>query len=191
MRSPGKSAFVASFAVLVAAAPLLAQGAQGKAAPHVADRTFLLGAASAGLEQVRLGRLALLKAANADVKSLAQQLVDGHSKINDQLRQLAASKGLGGIQAHPDRSTQRVYDQFDKLSGDDFDVAYVQRLVEDHLHEVAEFANAAQRAADADVRQFAASALPSLQDDLKTAKALESEIAGRASRHLGPGTKGR
>src|ERR1700726_506084 len=111
MRSPGRFELAASFAILIATAavPVLAQGkgstaGTGEKAHYIADHTFLVTAAVAGIEQVRLARLAVLKAANPDVKSFAQKVVDDFGKVNDQLRQLAASKGVKDLPSHPDRS---------------------------------------------------------------------------------------
>src|SRR6476469_9731521 len=59
-----------------------------------ADQTFVTKAAQGGLAQVQLGTLATQKAANADVKAFGQQMVDDHSKANDELKQLASSKGI-------------------------------------------------------------------------------------------------
>jgi putative membrane protein len=125
---------------------------------------------------------AVLKAKNAGVKRLAQKLVDDYSKANDQLRQLAASKGAKDLPSYPGRSTQALFDHLDKFSGDDFDVPYVRRVVADQVSSVALFDREAQNGTDADLRQFAASALAGLRDDLSTAQDLEGKIAGRSSR---------
>jgi putative membrane protein len=187
MRSPGRTALAASFAVVLiatATTPILAQakGGGGGTAVYVPDHTFLVNAATSGLEQVRLGRLAVLKAKNAGVKSLAQKLVDDYGKANDQLRQLASSKGAKDLPSYPDRSTQAVFDSLEKLAGDDFDVAYIHRAVASQVSNVALFDREAQNGTDADLRQFAASAVAGLRDDLSTAQDLENKIAGRSSR---------
>ena len=61
------------------------------------DRKFLNEAADGGMAEVELGKLALQKAADAGVKKFGQRMVDDHSKANDQLRQLAAGKGVDQI----------------------------------------------------------------------------------------------
>jgi len=189
MRNPGRLALAASFAaILIAAAvPVLAQGKGGAAgtgekAPYIADHTFLVTAATTGLEQVRLARLAALNTVNPDVKSLAQKVIDDFGKANDQLRQLAASKGVKDLPAHPDPSTQALFDKLDKVGGDDFDVVYVRHAVEGQRAAVTLFANEALHGADADVKHYAASFLPALREALTTAQHLEERIAGRSSR---------
>jgi putative membrane protein len=190
MRSPGRFALAASFAAILiatAAVPVLAQGKGGTAgsgekAPYIADHTFLVTAAIAGLEQVRLARLAVLNTVNPDVKSLAQKVIDDFGKASDQLRQLAASKGVKDLPAHPDPSTQALFDKLDKVGGDDFDVEYVRHAVEGQRAAVTLFANEALHGADADVKHYATTFLPALRDALSTAQHLEERIAGRSPR---------
>jgi putative membrane protein len=187
MRSSSRWALAAGIAVVtiaVGAPSILAQGKGSAPAPpaYVPDHTFLLNAATAGLEQVRLARLAVLRAANPDVKGFAQRLVDERGKANDQLRQLASGKGVKDLPAHPDRSTQALFDSLDKRSGDNFDVSYIQQTVADMVSDVAQFDAEAQNGADADLRKFAASVLPALRERLRTAQAIESKIAGRSNR---------
>src|SRR6476661_3715845 len=56
------------------------------------DTKFMRGAATGGMEEVELGKLAAQKASSPDVKSFGQHMVDDHSKANDQLKALAAQK---------------------------------------------------------------------------------------------------
>jgi putative membrane protein len=190
MRSSNRWALAAGFAVVLIAAvvpSILAQGKGGTAAPaaaYVPDHAFLVNAATAGLEQVRLARLAVLKAVNPDVKSFAQKLVDERGKANDQLRQLASSKGVKELPSHPDQSTQVVFDSLSKRVGENFDFAYMQRVVEDSQSDVGMFANEAQNGTDADIRQLAANVLPSLREYLRTAQGLSNKIEQHPSRGL-------
>jgi putative membrane protein len=186
MRSSRRWALAAGLAVILTAAiapSVLAQGKGTTPAPaYVPDHTFLVNAAISALEEVRLARLALIRAANPDVKSFAQKLLDERVKASDQLRQLATGKGIKDLPSHPDRSTQVVFDSLGKRSGDNFDVSYIRQAVADLVGDVAQFDREAQNGADADLRQYAASVLPVLRDRLRAAQSLESKIAGRSNR---------
>jgi putative membrane protein len=58
------------------------------------DRQFVMEAAHGGMMEVSLGRMAVDKATNPDVKQFAQRMVDDHSKANAELQQLASQKGI-------------------------------------------------------------------------------------------------
>lgn len=49
---------------------------------------FVRKAATGGLAEVQLGQMALQRAASPEVKQFAQQMVDDHTKANNELRQI-------------------------------------------------------------------------------------------------------
>jgi putative membrane protein len=107
-------------------------------------------------------------------------MVDDHSKANDQLKQIATSKGVN-LPTELDRSTQRELDKLSKLSGAEFDREYMKHMVSDHKKDVSEFKSEANRAKDPDVKQFAASTLPTLQQHLDLAQWTEKTARSEAS----------
>lgn len=142
------------------------------------DRKFMEKAAQGGLAEVQLGKLAADKASSPEVKRFGQRMVDDHGKANDQLKQLATSKGVN-LPSELDRSTRREMDRLTKLSGAAFDREYMQHMVSDHKKDVSEFKSVAKRAKDADLRQFAASTLPTLEQHLSLAQ--EAQKAANAA----------
>ena len=69
------------------------------------DRKFMEKAAQGGMAEVELGKLATQKASASEVKQFGQRMVDDHSKANDQLKQIATSKGVN-LPTDLDRSVQ-------------------------------------------------------------------------------------
>ena len=136
------------------------------------DRKFMEKAAQGGMAEVKLGQLATQKAGSDQVKQFGQRMVDDHSKANDQLKQLASSKGVK-LPTELDKSTQREYDKLSKLSGADFDREYMKHMVSDHKKDVSDFKSEANKAKDADVKQFASSTLPTLEEHLNLAQSAE------------------
>ena len=59
-----------------------------------ADAAFLKQAARNGLAEVEGSKLAVGKASNTQVKGFAQQMVDDHGKAHEELKALAATKGV-------------------------------------------------------------------------------------------------
>jgi putative membrane protein len=130
------------------------------------DSKFVKEAAVGGMEEVQLGQLAAQKATDPDVKNFGQKMVDDHSKANDQLKQVASQKGITVPSSLP-ASKQKDVDKLNKLNGAAFDKAYVSMMVQDHKKDVAEFKKESTKAKDTDVKGFASSTLPTLQDHLK------------------------
>jgi putative membrane protein len=136
-----------------------------------ADRTFVNKAAEGGLAEVEFGKLATEKASSNEVKKFGQRMVDDHRKANDQLKQVAGKVGV----TLPDRLSpkdQATRDRLSKLSGEQFDSAYMRDMVKDHTKDVAEFRRESQNAKNDDVKNFASQTLPTLQDHLQHAKSI-------------------
>jgi len=139
------------------------------------DTKFMRGAATGGMEEVELGKLAAQKASNPDVKSFGQHMVDDHSKANDQLKALAAQKGVTLPAA---MSNQQKHDvgKLSNLSGAAFDSAYVSMMVKDHKKDVAEFQKESKSGRDSDVKGWAATTLPTLEGHLKMIEGISSSM---------------
>jgi len=106
------------------------------------DAAFAIKAAQGGLAEVKLGQLAAEKASSPDVKAFGQQMIDDHTKANDQLKAVAESEGMT-LPTDVNGKQQAMYDRLSKLSGAQFDSAYVKDMVMDHQEDVKEFAKEA------------------------------------------------
>jgi putative membrane protein len=148
------------------------QSAMGTTNLSSSDRKFIEKAAVGGMAEVQLGKLATQKAGADQVKQFGQRMVDDHSKANDQLKQVASSKNVT-LPTDVDKSTKREMDKLSKLSGADFDREYMKNMVSDHKKDVSDFKSEASRAKDPDVKQFAASTLPTLQEHLQLAQSAQ------------------
>jgi putative membrane protein len=96
---------------------------------------------------------------------------DDHSKANDELKQLASSKGIS-LPEELSAKDKALKDRLSKLSGPQFDKVYMNNMVIDHKKDVAEFAKESKSGNDSDVKQFAAKTLPTLKDHLKEAEGI-------------------
>jgi putative membrane protein len=141
------------------------------------DKKFMMEAAMGGMEEVEMGKLAAANATDPDVKAFGQRMVDDHSKANDQLKQLAQTKGVT-LPADMDKSQHKDMDKLAKMTGDDFDHSYVKMMVKDHKKDVSEFAKESKSASDADVKSWAGTTLPTLQDHLKSIEDISGKMGG-------------
>jgi putative membrane protein len=138
-----------------------------------ADTKFMKEAAMGGMEEVELGKLAAQKASDPNVKSFGQKMVDDHSKANDQLQQLATQKGVT-LPTGMSTSQKNDMAKLDKLSGATFDKAYVSMMVKDHKKDVAEFKKESTSAKDSDLKSWAGTTLPTLQEHLTMIEGISS-----------------
>jgi putative membrane protein len=143
------------------------------------DKKFVRDAAQGGLAEVELGKMATEKASNPEVRKFGQRMVDDHSKANDQLKQVASSKGI----AVPDKlnaKDEMTKQHLSNLSGEQFDKAYMSDMVKDHTQDVADFQRESNSGADPDVKSFAQQTLPTLKDHLREAKQISPTTSARA-----------
>ncbi len=144
---------------------------KGSSALSAADKKFIKEAAEGGMAEVELGQLATEKASSDKVKKFGERMVDDHGKANDQLKQLAASKGVD-LPSEPDAKAKATKERLSQLSGEQFDKAYMAEMLRDHKKDVAEFRHESKSARDSEVKNFASETLPTLQDHLKEAQSI-------------------
>jgi len=133
------------------------------------DIEFVLDAAKGGLAEVELGKLASDRAQNDEVKKFAQRMVDDHSKANEQLKQIAESKSIK-LPTEVEPKDKALMQRLEKLNGAAFDRAYMTAMVNDHVKDVSEFKREANAGRDSQVKSFASSTLPTLEEHLQQAK---------------------
>jgi len=162
---------------LLAVAPMFAQNPQSGSANRLAagDHTFVTKAAEGGMAEVKLGDLAKEKASDAGVRSFGEQMVTDHSKANDELKTLASSKGIT-LPTDLSAKDQAEYDRLSKMSGADFDRAYMKLMVSDHHTDVNEFRRESQHGTDADIKAWAGKTLPTLEHHLQMAESTEAKV---------------
>lgn len=184
MKLTFSSATVAAFAGLLFTAG--AVQAQTDASQHMdtgtqkmmnsADTTFAMKAAQGGMAEVKLGQLAADKASNPDVKAFGQKMVDDHTKANDQLKSVAGNENMT-LPTDINAKDQAEYDKLSKLSGADFDKAYMKNMVKDHEMDVKDFQKEANSGKDPQLKSFASTTLPILQSHLQMAKETQAKVA--------------
>ena len=156
-----------------------AMNSNANAASTIGDATspngFMTEAARGGMAEVELSRTAQTKAQNADVKAFAQKMVQDHSNANTELKQLAAKKNVT-LPTEMDAAHKTMSESMAKLTGAEFDKAYVDAMVADHEKSVALFQTQANSGTDADAKAFAAKTLPTLKMHLEMIKGIQGKM---------------
>jgi putative membrane protein len=133
------------------------------------DAKFAIKAAQGGIAEVKLGELAQDKAQNEAVREFGQRMVEEHNKANHRLKEAALKEKIS-LPKEMDKKDQATYDALAKLSGAEFDKAYVRDVVQDHQDDIAEFGTEARTGQREEIKTFAAETLPTLKEHLKAAK---------------------
>lgn len=151
-------------------------GATNAAAQNDALRNnFWMTAAQGGIAEVELGKIAQTKAANAEVKNFAKMMVEDHTKANNELKSLAAKRGIN-LPATMNSGNQSTLSELQNLVGAEFDREYVEAMVDDHEADVQLFESQAADDSDPDAKAFAAKTLPTLKKHLEMIKAIQAKM---------------
>lgn len=164
---------------LLAPASVLAAG-ENHGQLSSADYKFVTEAAGGGMAEVQLGQIAKDRATDPAVKQFADKMVKDHSQAGQQLTQLASQKGAT-LPAEIPAAEKRETDRLLKLSGAEFDRAYMNHMVRDHKKDVKEFERESQKAADLDVQSWASKTLPTLQEHLRMAQDIDTNVKNGTS----------
>ncbi len=151
----------------------MADSVASDAAPLVADddAKFAVDAANGGMAEVALSKIAEEKASDPKVKEFAKQMVSDHSKANEDLKMLAASKNIT-LPSAPNEDKQKAAADLGSKSGGDFDKAYVAQMKKDHEQTVKLFEDAQKQVKDAELKAFIDKTLPVIKAHAEHAKSL-------------------
>jgi len=122
------------------------------------DIDFLMRTVQGSLAEVRLGTLAVERAQDPNVKSFAQRMIEDHSKMIEQLRDIAKQRTMT-LSDILKASDQNEALQLSKLLGGSFDIPYVKWALKHHKAIVKQFQKEAKSGKDETIRGFAAKAL--------------------------------
>ena len=150
----------------------------GSSAGSMQDKKFAKTAMAGGLTEIQAAQTALQKSNSDDVKKFAQQMIDDHTKLNDQMKPIAMQLGVT-VPTQPMPKDQAMLAKMQGLSGDDFDKAYLRAMVKDHTKDDKEFQmeassgqNADEKAAASQGDQIVKQHLQMAQDLAKTHNAM-------------------
>jgi putative membrane protein len=149
---------------------------------HGPDTQFLAKAILAGRSEVEFSQLAAGKATRPEVRQFAEKMVREHTAMNEKLvdeaqrRKIKLEGTYGTPPLRPTQETEATKQQLQSLSGEQLDRSYIQKVIQDHLHAIAEYQDEAKNGKDTPIRNVAEAALPSLQGHLKQAQEIGRHI---------------
>lgn len=154
-------------------------GTVGTSGSMDADRGFVEEQLAIGTAEIELGRLAQERAMHADVKEFAAMMVRDHQAAGDELKPIAAK--VSTAQTPAARTADRTdhleqLEELSKLSGLDFDRKYIAEMIDDHQDGIEDLESKAEKAANPEVKQWAAKTLPKMREHLERAKAIKETL---------------
>jgi len=154
-----------------------APGVPAKNQNNTTDALFLKLAGEGGMAEVALGRLADRKAGHDGVRRFGRMMVDDHGKANGRLGALAKSSGVElPKELMPEH--QAAHDALEKLSGAQFDLAYIDAQIVDHQKTAQLLQYEIGSGQNAELQRFAAETLPVVLAHLRHAQDLSAELKG-------------
>jgi predicted outer membrane protein len=96
-----------------------------------ADRDFVRDAAITGMAEIELGRMALDRSRDANVKKFAQMMIDDHTRAGNDLKSVAATHRID-VPAQLDDDHRDKAEALGKKSGTEFDQDYADAMVDGH-----------------------------------------------------------
>jgi putative membrane protein len=171
-----------AIALVVGTSPLQAQGTP---ADLNKDSKLIREVASDNLFEIRLGTIAKSKATNANVKQFGERMVTDHTWMLENWRALVKQSGFPfqpGLQDKHEDEVKRL----EKLSGAEFDRAYMTAMIQDHQNAVAKFESARNTANSEPVRTRLSSDLPALRQHVNLAMEVGGQVGATTNVAVNP-----
>ena len=115
----------------------IALAGTGAAQSH-SDKSFMETASQGNVTEVELGKLALKKSQNPEVRAFAEKMIKDHQTLGKKMAPLMAQAG-----AKPSYSMntehQHLYNKLSALSGTEFDKEYAEAMDKDHHEDLKDF----------------------------------------------------
>ena len=141
----------------------------------VTPESFASQVAVIGKAEIELGQIALQNTKDENVRKYAERMIKDHSAADKKLKAIAAKENLQLPQSL-DQEHESLKMKLQGMSGEQFDREYVKAMAKGHDKAVALFESASQQPQmPAELKQFAASTLPTLEQHKEMAHSLHSK----------------
>lgn len=143
------------------------------------DREWIDNQLEDGDKDVRLGRLAQERGGSADVRAFGAMMVEKHTMAGTELKRIATRHEKAGAVTHEARENGKDgdFERLSKLSGAEFDRAYLDLMVGGHEKAVRALEDKANDNGEhADVREWATKTLPEVKQHLERARNLRERL---------------
>jgi len=156
--------------------------APGQPAPHVTndtDRLFSRIVAMGGMAEVEFAKLVEKRSHDPAVERFASRMIEDHVKANEQLASLAKAGDIP-LPKSLDPEHEATRSKLEKLTGKEFDQAYLQGQVVDHQKTAQLLEHEIGSGQDPALKTFASETLPTVLDHLQMARDIQMQLRGES-----------
>lgn len=151
------------------------ESGEKKSSLQMSPSRFVTESVTGSLAEINLGRLAASKGESDSVKQFGERMVNDHTAALEKVRRVAQEKNIP-VPSSPDSKHEKLAARLEKLSGTDFDKAYIQHMIRDHEKDVRTAERVSENSADADVKQLASTLLTTYRAHLERAREIGGEL---------------
>ena len=144
------------------------------------DASAMKQVAQSSLNEIAAGKKGAEKAQSPDVKSFAQKMVDDHTKMFEDLRALAKTKGVA-LPQDANMKDMAQMKMIERKSGAEFDKDYMEHMVKDHEKDLKDLESLAAKVKDAQFKAALQKATPKIKEHLELAQRLSKSAAAGSS----------
>ena len=140
-----------------------------------------MAAAVAGMGEVEVSRVAEEKSQDQEVQQYARKMIEDHTKANQELMELARSKNVQ-LPQQPEIKDIATVAALAGCDSSKFDQAYIDQQEAAHVIAVGLFKAETEQGRDAEIREWAETTLPKLEQHLQMARQMKQGRLGRPGR---------
>ena len=141
-------------------------------------QVFIKDAIQGDNSEVLLGQLGQEKGSTDQIRQYGEMLVSDHTSAKKEALEVAKQIDVSPMDT-PKPATVETSQKLTKLSGINFDRAFLEAMIDDHKKDIAAYTEQA-KAASGPVSAMAAKQLPMLQNHLRMAQDLQGSKTGSA-----------
>ena len=137
---------------------------------------FAQSAAQSDGYELAAAQCALAQSRNPQVRAFAERMIADHSQTAKALRDAATASGLEPPRPHVGGDHMRFLSSLQSLRGVEFDREYSRQQMLAHTSALTLMRSYAAKGSDANLRRLAASAAPTIEHHLQTARQLQQSL---------------
>ncbi|MBV8895247.1 MAG: DUF4142 domain-containing protein [Acidobacteriaceae bacterium] len=165
--------------VVIALTGILGMGETQAQTPRPpSPKDFVLAVSQNDQYEVLAGRVASVQGQDPRVRTFAQDMIQDHARLADDMSKAARSSGLAPPEPSLSSDQAMLLSSLQSVRGAEFDKTYARQQELAHAQAVAVMESFETAGSDPNLRREAQSALPVIRDHLKKVQQLAVDLGG-------------